>query len=126
MQIKIKIISFYMIYPFVTFYRFAEVVGHLFNKTSGAWVQNKPDLLKVIGYYKEKYNITRIGIYGYCWGGFVSVSAASDPDFKDLNAIGLVHPSRVNTDDAKNINIPAILLPSQAEPDMVIVLNCIL
>ncbi len=59
-------------------------------------------------------------MYGYCWGGKISVFAASDEDFSaNLKAIGLVHPSRVNNEDAQDIKVPTILLPSKSEPDMV-------
>lgn len=61
-------------------------------------------------------------MYGFCWGGKISVFAASDEDFtktSSLNAIGLVHPSRVSTPEAEGVKVPAVLLPSKAEPNMV-------
>jgi len=47
------------------------------------------------------------------------VYASTDPDFKNLTSFALVHPSRVENEEAKDINIPGLLLPSSAEPDMV-------
>jgi len=49
----------------------------------------------------------------------MQVFSAGDPDFKDkLHSLGLVHPSKVTTEDAKDVHIPALLLPSKDEPDM--------
>lgn len=70
-------------------------------------------------YYRQEANVTSFGLYGFCWGGKMIVYASADRDFSGINAIGFVHPSRVVTQDAYNLTAPAILLPSNAEVDMV-------
>lgn len=90
----------------------------MFNK-NGSWIDIKPELLDLIKFYKAEEGITAVGIYGYCWGGKMAVYAVSDPEFSDIKAIGLVHPSRVTTEEAFDMKAPAILLPSGSEPDMV-------
>ncbi|ODM98296.1 putative AIM2 family protein C30D10.14 [Orchesella cincta] len=95
-----------------------KTAKYLFNK-DGFWGQIKVDLLNVMNYYRQTANITSFGLYGFCWGGKMIVYASEDKDFQGINAIGFVHPSRLVTSDANKINAPALLLPSNAEPDMV-------
>ncbi|CAL8101426.1 unnamed protein product [Orchesella dallaii] len=98
---------------------FTETAKYLFNK-DGFWLQRvKADLQTVMNYYRQTENITSFGLYGFCWGAKMIVYASEDKDFQDINAIGFVHPSRLVTSDANKINAPALLLPSNAEPDMV-------
>jgi len=95
-----------------------EVLGPFFAR-NGTWSQNKPDLLNTIKYYQDTYGVRKVGMYGFCWGGKMQVFSAGDPDFKEkLHALGLVHPSKVTTEDAKDVHMPALLLPSKDEPDM--------
>jgi len=97
---------------------FTETAKLLFSKDR-FWVQVKSDLLTTMNYYRETANVTSFGLYGFCWGGKMIVYACADSDFEGINAIGLVHPSRLVNQDANGINASALLLPSNAEPDMV-------
>lgn len=57
------------------------------------------------------------GIFGFCWGGKISVLAASK--INDIRVAALVHPSFVSNSDADKVKAPMYLLPSKSEPDMV-------
>jgi dienelactone hydrolase len=80
-------------------------------------------MLETIKFYKREFNVKSVGIYGFCWGGKITVYVASDSDFPELMGIGLVHPSRVSNEEADDVKVPAILLPSSDEPDMVLNTN---
>lgn len=104
--------------PFYDF-SFTDTARYLFSK-DGFWLPVKADLINTMNYYKSVANITSFGLYGFCWGAKMIVYASADTEnFSGINAIGFVHPSRVTTQDANEINAPAMLLPSNAEADMV-------
>lgn len=91
-----------------------------------AWLQRyadwetvvKPDLLNVVRYYQNQ-GVQEFAIFGICWGGRIGISAAIElSDY--FKAIGVVHPSNVNISEATSVRLPMYLLPSSAQPDMVI------
>jgi len=88
-----------------------------FVEENGNWKKNvKTDIQAVIQHYKKTEGITSVGIFGFCWGGRISLDAAIELD--DINAAGLVHPSLVTNEEADSVNCPMILLPAKDEPDM--------
>ena len=85
---------------------------------AGSWPDKiKPDVINVIEHYK-KQGITSVGIFGFCWGGKISVQAGAD--LNEIKGAGLVHGSFISLEDAEAVKCPVLLLPSQNEPDMVI------
>lgn len=89
-----------------------------FIEENGNWNKNvKTDVQNVIQHYKRTEEITSIGIFGFCWGGRITLDAALEID--EIKAGGLVHPSLIKDDEAERVRRPLILLPSKNEADMV-------
>jgi len=80
-------------------------------------LDNAKIILKdLIPRYKAE-GVKEFGIFGFCWGGLVSVEACSE--FDDIKAGALVHPARVQTNHANSLKSPMFLMPSRSEPDMI-------
>lgn len=89
-----------------------------FIEENGSWNKGvKADVQTVIEHYKKTEEITSVGIFGFCWGGRITLDAALELD--DIQAGGLIHPSLIKDEDAEGVKRPLILLPSKNEPDMV-------
>lgn len=54
-------------------------------------------------------------ILGFCWGGKIAALSAG-ADNKLFKAAAQAHPAMVDPNDAKNINVPFIMLASKDEP----------
>ncbi|KAG0215570.1 hypothetical protein BGX33_001131 [Mortierella sp. NVP41] len=67
---------------------------------------------------------TTFSIYGQCWGTFVAIQAASEPDSLFLSTGG-PHPSLTTVEAVKDIKCPLILLPSKDEADMIPVIESV-
>ncbi|KAF9208385.1 hypothetical protein BGZ49_008970 [Haplosporangium sp. Z 27] len=65
---------------------------------------------------------TTFSIFGQCWGAYVSLLAASEPNQPFL-AAGGPHPSMTNIETVKDVKCPLILLASKDEADMVPVIE---
>jgi len=57
---------------------------------------------------------TKIGVYGYCWGGKVTILGGSAD--LPISAIAAIHPAMLSADDAKDLQVPLGLFPSNDEP----------
>lgn len=56
-----------------------------------------------------------VGTFGFCWGGKVIMLAGQgDTPF---DAISIVHPAMLSSEDAPNLNVPLGLFPSLDEPE---------
>lgn len=89
-----------------------------FIEENGSWKKNvKTDVQTVIDYYKKNEEINSVGIFGFCWGGRISLDAVIEID--EIKAGGLVHPSLIKNEEAESVKTPLILLPSKDEADMV-------
>lgn len=89
-----------------------------FIEENGNWNKNvKADVQTVIDYYKRSEDITAVGVFGFCWGGRITLDAVIELD--GIKAGGLVHPSLVKNEEAESVRRPLILLPAKDEPDMV-------
>ncbi|KAF9109985.1 hypothetical protein BGX27_006899 [Mortierella sp. AM989] len=60
---------------------------------------------------------TTFSIFGQCWGAYISLQAASEPNQPFL-AAGGPHPSFTNIETVKDVKCPLILLASKDEADM--------
>ncbi|KAJ7528970.1 hypothetical protein O6H91_15G030600 [Diphasiastrum complanatum] len=82
-----------------------------------AWLQKHeplkavPEIKQIIEILKGK-SITSIGVAGFCWGAKVAVLLARQ---KDIKAAVLLHPSRVVTDDFKEIIAPIAILAAEID-----------
>ena len=78
----------------------------------------KDDVLNIIEHYKAEEGITSVGIFGFCWGGKISVLVGTQ--IPGIRAAGLVHPSGVLIEEADHIKCPVIVCPSKDEHNFVI------
>jgi len=86
-------------------------------KTAGSWDNIvKPDLVNLIAHYKKQV-VTSFGIFGFCFGGKMSVLAATHLS-DDIKGAGLIHGSMIEIDEANYVKAPILLVPSKDEPDM--------
>ncbi|KAF9354977.1 hypothetical protein BGX26_007138 [Mortierella sp. AD094] len=67
---------------------------------------------------------TTFSIFGQCWGAYISLLAASEPDQPFLSAGG-PHPSNTTIETVKDVKCPLILLASKDEADLVPVIESI-
>jgi len=89
-----------------------------FIEENGNWKKSvKIDVQNVIKHYQQTEGITSIGIFGFCWGGRITLDAVLELD--EINAGGLVHPSLIKNEEAERVKRPMILLPAKDEPDMI-------
>jgi len=85
---------------------------------AGAWEIVQPDIAHVLEHYK-KGGATGFGIFGFCWGGKVSIRAVSEDFSNDILGAALIHPSFVDEKDANATKRPILFIPSKNEADMV-------
>ncbi|TVY85488.1 putative AIM2 family protein, partial [Lachnellula suecica] len=78
-----------------------------------------PVLDEVVEKGKAKWgSVEAWGAYGLCWGGkVVALTSGASTPFK---ASGQVHPARLETEDAKKITIPHIVLASNGEDEKIV------
>jgi dienelactone hydrolase len=57
---------------------------------------------------------TKVGTFGFCWGGKVTILAGSGET--PVDAVAATHPAMLSADDAKNLSVPLGLFPSGDEP----------
>jgi len=58
--------------------------------------------------------IKKLGVYGFCWGGKVTVVASGEKT--PFDAAAIVHPAMLSVDDANKLTIPFAIYPSKDEP----------
>jgi dienelactone hydrolase len=56
----------------------------------------------------------KIGVYGFCWGGKVTVVAGGQDT--PFTAVSIVHPAMLSVEDAEKLTVPMALYPSKDEP----------
>lgn len=101
-------------YVFIDFSR-SEIME--FVSTTGSWENVvKKDLFTVIEHYKKE-GATSFGIFGFCWGGKVSIKAIAELD--DIKSAALLHPSFLENADAEAVKGPVLFLPTKDEADLV-------
>lgn len=90
-----------------------------FIEEHGSWKKSvKTDVQTVIEHYKRTEGVTSVGIFGFCWGGRITLDAVLE--LSEIKAAGLVHPSLIKNEEAESVKYPMILLPAKDEPDMVL------
>jgi len=71
-----------------------------------------------LDHYKAQ-GITKFGMFGFCWGGKISLKASEELGVDDLSAVAQVHPGLVVEGDANLAMCPNVLLPANNDADMV-------
>ncbi|KAJ6519444.1 Alpha/Beta hydrolase protein [Mycena sanguinolenta] len=56
----------------------------------------------------------KVGAYGFCWGGKVTLSAAGEST--PLEAVSIIHPAMLSVDDAEKLTVPLAIYISKDEP----------
>ncbi|KIM71412.1 hypothetical protein PILCRDRAFT_830347 [Piloderma croceum F 1598] len=56
-----------------------------------------------------------VGAYGYCWGAKICILAGGSED-TPLNALGMVHPAMLSSDDATKLRVPMAMYITKDEP----------
>ncbi|KAH9927519.1 Alpha/Beta hydrolase protein [Epithele typhae] len=64
----------------------------------------------------KKDGVEFIGVYGFCWGGKVTILASST-ETTPFGAAAAVHPAMLSHGDVTNLAIPLGLYPSKDEPE---------
>jgi len=84
----------------------------------GSWEKSiKADTLAVIEYYKaKKGDGLRVGLFGFCWGGKMSILGGCD--IPGIVAVGLVHAAFDDIADAERVQCPVLYLPSKTDADV--------
>lgn len=85
-----------------------------FFQTKAAPPKTVPRVPKVIEEIKSNEpGLKEWGAVGFCWGGkIVNLTSGSDTVFK---AVASCHPAMVDENDARNVTIPFLMLPTQGE-----------
>ncbi|KIY43379.1 dienelactone hydrolase [Fistulina hepatica ATCC 64428] len=71
--------------------------------------------LIAFGNWLKLNGVSRIGVYGFCWGGKVTmISGAESTPF---DAVSIVHPAMLSVQDAEKLTVPLAIYPSHDEPE---------
>lgn len=81
------------------------------------WETIRYDVRNIMNYYRNRYGITQFGIFGFCFGGYISVMASIE--LPEIGVSGLVHPSFIDDNMAHYMNSPSYLIPAMDDPDFV-------
>lgn len=88
-----------------------------FVETHGSWDKTvKPDIIAIMDHYK-KQGVTSFGIFGFCYGGKMSILAVGD--MSGIKGAALIHPSLMEIKDAENAKAPMLFIPSKDDLDMI-------
>jgi len=87
-----------------------QEIGKFFETTAAPtrvlpFVHNVAQALKDAG--------NKVGTYGYCWGGKITILAGATDDFIGVAAL---HPAMLNAEDGTKVKVPVALFPSKDEP----------
>ncbi|KAJ2919319.1 hypothetical protein MD484_g1097, partial [Candolleomyces efflorescens] len=71
--------------------------------------------LTKFGSHLKSEGAKNVGVYGFCWGGKVVVSAAGENT--PFSAASIIHPAMLSVEDAKKLTIPLAIYVSNDEPE---------
>ncbi|THV06104.1 hypothetical protein K435DRAFT_744436 [Dendrothele bispora CBS 962.96] len=80
-------------------------------------IANPPETVKKLTAFGEllKSNgAKKIGVYGFCWGGKVTISAGGEGT--PFSAVSIVHPAMLSGSDAEKLTVPLAMYISKDEP----------
>jgi len=55
----------------------------------------------------------KIGVYGFCWGGKVSILASGENT--PFSAVSIIHPAMLSVEDSSKLTVPLAIYPSKDE-----------
>jgi len=58
--------------------------------------------------------VKRVGAYGFCWGGKICMVASGDST--PLDAVAIIHPAMLSSDDATKLTVPLAMYITKDEP----------
>ncbi|KAF7310599.1 Dienelactone hydrolase family protein [Mycena chlorophos] len=70
--------------------------------------------LTAFGKHLKDNGATKIGVFGFCWGGKVTMVAGGTST--PFDAVSIVHPAMLSVSDAENLKVPLAIYPSKDEP----------
>ncbi|KAJ7042616.1 hypothetical protein C8F04DRAFT_1076534 [Mycena alexandri] len=70
--------------------------------------------LTTFGQHLKSGGAKRVGVYGFCWGGKVTLSAGGEST--PFDAVSIIHPAMLSADDATNLTVPLGIYISKDEP----------
>jgi len=70
--------------------------------------------LVAFGEHLKSTGVQKIGMYGFCWGGKVTISSAGDGT--PFSSAAIVHPAMLSADDARKLTVPLAIYISKDEP----------
>lgn len=80
------------------------------------WDKTKAELESVFHFMRGR-GAKSFGLVGFCWGGRVAMSAASELN-DTLSCVAAVHAAFVGGEDGENAKIPVLFAPSGTDPDL--------
>ncbi|KAF8640655.1 hypothetical protein AX17_000312 [Amanita inopinata Kibby_2008] len=69
--------------------------------------------LVAFGQYLRTSGKNKIGVYGFCWGG--KVTLASGGHNTPFNSVAIVHPAMLSAEDARKLTVPLAIYISKDE-----------
>jgi len=67
-----------------------------------------------LGQHLKSKGAKHLGVYGFCWGGKVTLLASGEST--PFDAAAIIHPAMLSADDASKLTIPLALYPSKDDP----------
>ncbi|WFC93836.1 carboxymethylenebutenolidase [Malassezia brasiliensis] len=87
------------------FGQWLETIGNISERVKD--VKSVSEALKADG-------ASKVGLYGFCWGGKVAsqLAGANSP----FAGVAMIHPAFIAPEDAKSLSVPVAFFPSKDEP----------
>ncbi|KAF8746235.1 hypothetical protein AX14_000034 [Amanita brunnescens Koide BX004] len=70
--------------------------------------------LIAFGHNLEAIGKKKIGVYGFCWGGKVTLVAGQE--YTPFTSLAIIHPAMLSAEDAQKLTIPLAIYISNDEP----------
>jgi dienelactone hydrolase len=78
---------------------------------------NTAKLVEFGNFLRSSTGVRKLGVYGFCWGGKVTIKASSsEGQDTPFNAAAIVHPAMLSVDDASKLEVPLGIYISKDEP----------
>ncbi|TFY51985.1 hypothetical protein EVG20_g10752 [Dentipellis fragilis] len=77
--------------------------------------QKNVEKLLHVGRALRGEGVQRVGVYGLCWGGKVSILAGGVAD-TPFNAVGVLHPAMLKAEDTIPLDLPLAIYITKDEP----------
>jgi len=85
-----------------------------FFATTASPPKTTAKLLEFGNFLKTNSIASKIGVYGFCWGGKVTVLGGGEGT--PFSAVSIIHPAMMSAEDYEKATVPVALYPSGHEP----------